>query len=620
MNNNSLKELTKNVDIFHGQLPLKVRDWLKDQRGLSDDVINRFNIGWNGSALTIPIYNREGEYCFLKFRRDPRSNGDGAKYWYSQGSSAELYGWEHISNPKAMLVICEGEFDRLILETNGIPAVTSTGGANTFKKEWIEELASLSSDLYICYDNDDAGMTGANNVAKLLPRAKIIMIPRRDKIKDVTDYITIDGAMAFKDLLKDAKTLDKIEEEFNKIRTNIRKSEFPPLSKDQLLQALGVTIKQDDNNKLIAFLCQLAAYTENSQFNISFNAPSSTGKSYIPMEVSSLFPEEDVLAVGYCSPTAFFHDASVRNTDGQYVVDLSRKILIFLDQPHTLLLQHLRPLLSHDKKVISIKITDKQKNIGMRTKNILIKGFPSVIFCTAGLRVDEQEATRFLLLSPEITQEKIRASVSEKLRKESDAVSYKKYLEDNPIRAALKERIKAIKDERIEEVKIEQSQVLGDYFLGSQTWLRPRAMRDIARITSFAKIFAILNVWHRKKEGGVVVANEGDINAAILLWDEISESQQLNLPPYTFDIYQNIILPYFRESPNRPGMTRQDIIRRHYSLTKRPLADWQLRREILHMLEMAGLIVQEPDPDDRRRTLIYLAQKSESVQSENKAD
>ncbi|MCX7661474.1 MAG: hypothetical protein N2Z79_02175, partial [Candidatus Omnitrophica bacterium] len=206
-----------------------------------------------------------------------------------------------------------------------------------------------------------------------------------------------------------------LEQEFKKLEKEIEDEEliqknrehlreiFPYLSKEKLLEVLGLTIKQDDTNKLITFLCCLSAYTENNQFNLSFNAPSSTGKSYIPIEVSSLFPKEDVIKVGYCSPTAFFHDKGqfIKELEGYYV-DLERKILIFLDQPHTLLLEHLRPLLSHDEKEIRIKITDKSQKYGLKTKNAVIKGYPSVIFCSAGLKIDEQEATRFLLLSPEI--------------------------------------------------------------------------------------------------------------------------------------------------------------------------------------------------------------------------
>ncbi len=163
-----------------------------------------------------------------------------------------------------------------------------------------------------------------------------------------------------------------------------------------LIDVLGLTIKKDEENKIVSFLCQLSAYTDSCQFNISFNAPSSTGKSFIPTEIARLFPAQDVKEIGYCSPTAFFHDTGEYNKELEgYMVDLSRKILIFLDQPHTQLLERLRPVLSHDQKEIRLKITDKSQKHGLRTKNVIVKGFPAVIFCTAGLTIDEQEATRF---------------------------------------------------------------------------------------------------------------------------------------------------------------------------------------------------------------------------------
>ena len=54
-------------------------------------------------------------------------------------------------------------------------------------------------------------------------------------------------------------------------------------------------------------------------------------------------------------------------------------------------------------------------------------------------------------------------------------------------------------------------------------------------------------------------------------------------------------------------LTRSDIVARHHKIYERPLPDWQLRREILPALEMAGLIIQEVDPGDRRRMLVYPA-------------
>ena len=63
-----------------------------------------------------------------------------------------------------------------------------------------------------------------------------------------------------------------------------------------------------------------------------------------------------------------------------YRVNLERKILIFLDQPHDALLQRLRPLLSHDQKELMMKITDKRELKGLRTKSVIVRGFPTAFF------------------------------------------------------------------------------------------------------------------------------------------------------------------------------------------------------------------------------------------------
>lgn len=411
----------------------------------------------------------------------------------------------------------------------------------------------------------------------------------------------------------DKKLLDQEIEKVNKeindeeiLRRNREhlKEKYPPLTTKELSEILGLTIKKDETNKVITFLCCLSAYTENNQFNISFNAPSSTGKSYIPMEISSLFPKEDVIRVGYCSPTAFFHDRGnfIKET-ASYFINLERKILIFLDQPHTLLLQHLRPLLSHDSKEIEQKITDKTQKYGLKTKKVIIRGFPSVIFCSAGLRIDEQEATRFLLLSPEVTQEKIKEGVSEALKKEADSGKYLEELNSNPERQLLIERIRAIKEENIKEVKIHNIDKIRERFFSAHKTLQSRHQRDIKRIISLIKSLALLNLWHRQAENlDIILTSEEDIEEGFRLWEEISFSQELNLPPYIFKVFEEVISPLYQEK--QEGLTRKEIMQGYLRIYNRPIAEWQLRREIIPMLEMAGLITQEQDPDDRRNRLI----------------
>ena len=541
-----------------------------------------------------------------------RPDGKDGWKWNLDGVRRVLYRLPELlrANPDDWVFIVEGEKDVDRLFDEGLIATTCPMGAG----KWDDNFSEFLNDrklIAIIPDNDEAGKKHAKQIAESLTnvgvKPKIIELPNLPEKADVTDWFNNDGTKEkLLELTEKAKHYELIDT-----------SQFKPLSSQKLLDILGLTIKKDEENKLITFLCQLSAYTDNSQFNISFNAPSSTGKSYIPTETARLFPEEDVIEIGYCSPTAFFHDVGqyIKEQKG-YVVDLSRKIMIFLDQPHTLLLQHLRPMLSHDKKQICMKITDKSQRHGLKTKNILLKGYPAVIFCTAGLKIDEQEATRFLLLSPETNQEKIREAIYERIKKETDPEAYHQWLNDNPERQLLKKRIRAIKQENIKEVKIGSPERIEKRFFRDNKMLKPRHSRDIGRLISLIKSLALLNLWFRDKDGSTIVANEDDIEEAFKIWETISESQELNLPPYIYQLYQEVILPAwneknktraegFEEITGELGLTRQDIIKKHYEVYGRFIPDWQLRQQILPMLETAGLITQERDPNDKRKMLIY---------------
>lgn len=398
------------------------------------------------------------------------------------------------------------------------------------------------------------------------------------------------------------------------IEEKIDTSQFKPLSSQELIETLGLTIKKDNENKIITFLCQLSAYTDSSQFNVSFNAPSSTGKSYIPLEISNLFPEKDLIKLGKCSPQAFYHEQGIYNkAENTITVDLSKKIIIFLDQPHNDLLVNLRSLLSHDEKEIQSKTTDKAQKGGHKTKTTIIKGFPAVIFCSAGLKIDEQEGTRFLLLSPETSQEKMRQAILEKIKKETNIDDYRELLENNPARKMLKDRILAIKQENIENINIGSTAKIEERFLSNDKKLKSRHARDVGRLMAIAKLFALLNLWFRERKGSTIIATNEDIEEAFKVWDTISKSQELNLPPYIFKLYEEVILPLWEERKRTmpeemlkvSGLKKQEIIQKSYELDGRLIPDWQFRLHITPMLENAGLIRQETDPKDHRSKLIY---------------
>ena len=171
---------------YHDAMPIRIREYL-NHRGIIDDAIDLHLLGWNGERITIPIFDRDARLAFFKLAKDPLDRGQGPKMLVPGGTSAELYGWERLRGKPPRIVICEGEFDRLALESRGIAAVTSTGGAGVFRKEWTEDFLGIP-EIYVCFDRDLAGTRGALRIARWLPQIRIVELPEEvGPGGDVTD-------------------------------------------------------------------------------------------------------------------------------------------------------------------------------------------------------------------------------------------------------------------------------------------------------------------------------------------------------------------------------------------------------------------------------------------------
>ncbi len=201
-------DLHKEALAYHQCLPQRLWKYL-NARGIPNVLIHKHLLGWNGQRITIPIPSREGNISFFKLAKDPEDRSDSPKMLSTRGAHAELYGWERVLSKPEQIIICEGEFDRLALEGQGFAAVTSTGGAMTFRPEWAEALKEIPK-AFICFDNDTAGRLGTERVARLVPQARAVRLP--DEVGgggDVTDYFVRlgKGREDFQKLLEAAKPL-----------------------------------------------------------------------------------------------------------------------------------------------------------------------------------------------------------------------------------------------------------------------------------------------------------------------------------------------------------------------------------------------------------------------------
>lgn len=139
-----------------------IRDILRDKRGLTDATLERFQIGWDGERVTLPIYD---EFCELvnvrRYKWDSyEDNTKMINYTDEVGNTYgedRIFGIEHLIDARcANIIWCEGEWDRIVAEQNGFAACTATAGANNFRAEWFR-LLKTKKRIYIAYDNDDAG-------------------------------------------------------------------------------------------------------------------------------------------------------------------------------------------------------------------------------------------------------------------------------------------------------------------------------------------------------------------------------------------------------------------------------------------------------------------------------
>ena len=402
------------------------------------------------------------------------------------------------------------------------------------------------------------------------------------------------------------------------------KMESGEITLDEVANVLSLTIKDDDSNKKIVFLCMLSAYTEDSQINVSLNAPSSTGKTYLAQEVAKLFPKEDKIEKSGASPTSFFYGAGKVDTNtGEKTIDLERRILLFYEMPNPMLQEKLRPLMSHDDKELHYSLTNKNKGRN-KTDEIIVRGYSATIFCSAGLRLDEQEATRAILLSPEATRAKILEAIRLRVKRGVDAKKFDEEVFWSYDRQMLMSRIVSIRNAKIDHIIVPNGEEIERRFLEIVGTLKPRHQRDIAHLMELIKVIALLNVWHRRDASGRVVANQSDIDEAFKLWQEFFESQNLNVSPVVLKFYKKYIVPAYVEKfakankcncelgeemrLNRTGLSHQELSSYYREAEATSLNGEQLRKEILPQLANAGLIEWEKpqtDDEDKRSRHIF---------------
>ena len=173
-------------------------------RGISQEVINRFKLGYNPSTRQV-IMPVKGEFYIMR-STDPRAQNKD-RYRLPAGIKKELFNAEALSQKKPVF-ITEGIIDALSIITAGhealaLPAATDI---NLLKDEIKKRIEAQSlPELILCLDNDEAGQKAAHELSEYLKKNKLphsaAIIPK--EYKDANGYLKASKS-AFKGFLSDA--------------------------------------------------------------------------------------------------------------------------------------------------------------------------------------------------------------------------------------------------------------------------------------------------------------------------------------------------------------------------------------------------------------------------------
>ena len=179
------------------------------KRGLTDDVIERFDIGYdeNTRCITFPIRDISGNTLFIARRSVV------TKYFnYPEGVDKPLYGLYELNattlvnghemhilhNFPKEIIVCEGMFDALSFWSIGKYAVALNGTGSELQFKQLRNLPCRK--LILATDNDEAGQRARDRIRRNVKNKIITEYIFPDEYKDPNECLTKGSADILKNL------------------------------------------------------------------------------------------------------------------------------------------------------------------------------------------------------------------------------------------------------------------------------------------------------------------------------------------------------------------------------------------------------------------------------------
>jgi twinkle protein len=148
----------------------EVLDYLTRVRKLAPETVEAFKVAAtkDDDAIIFPFL-RDGELVNVKHLALARDPNGKKRTWQAANAEPCLFGWDLIPDDTKSIVITEGEIDAMSLYQYGFPALSVNQGAGNH--QWIDsdfDRLERFQDIFLWFDNDEAGQKGVREVAARL--------------------------------------------------------------------------------------------------------------------------------------------------------------------------------------------------------------------------------------------------------------------------------------------------------------------------------------------------------------------------------------------------------------------------------------------------------------------
>lgn len=241
-------------------------DRLDELRGIGKWTLEEFQIGWSSEheAWMIPVMDGE-DLLNVRLYNPTRAK---TKIWNWGGMDPSCLYPAKILKEHQQILICEGEWDALIANDRGFPAVTGTTGALQWAPKWNAKFKG--KDVVLVYDRDAAGDAAANKIAlglegtaRSIAIAELPLPWTQNHGADVSDFFHKEGRTPeeFRTVIAGARVF-AAPKDGEPARVSVKESFNPALSGKPMTMTVSVVGKGLQTHlvpKEVTFSCNMSA-------------------------------------------------------------------------------------------------------------------------------------------------------------------------------------------------------------------------------------------------------------------------------------------------------------------------------------------------------------------------